>query len=319
MTLIQFEYIVALDKHRHFAKAAEACFVTQPTLSMQIQKMEDLLGIKIFDRNKHPIEPTELGRKVISQAKIVLQESKKIGDIVDEEKNDIAGELKIGIIPTLSPYLLPLFVNEYLQQNPLVKIVVEELVTEDILQKLKNDQLDIGLLVTPVNDSVLIEKPIFREEFFAYVNFRHKLYEKEKVDSADIKKQDLWLLNEGHCFRSQVLNICNQDMMPDDNRHLRFESGSLEALKRLVDRHGGVTLLPELATLDLDQNSKKKLKAFNNPKPLREISMIFHKGFMRRKLAESVYKSILQSIPPLLNIEKEGNVIDWKKLKSGMN
>ena len=245
MTIIQFEYIIAVDNHRHFGKAAEACFVTQPTLSMQIQKLEDQLGVLIFDRGKHPVAPTEIGRRIIAQARMVVSDAKKIGEIIAEEKGEIAGELTVGIIPSLSPYLLPLFVHNFIEKYPKVTLVVKELITEEVIKALHSETLDLGIIVTPYDDTSLIEKLLFYEDFKGYVSAKSPLFQKDKIEAGDISHEELWLLNEGHCFRDQVLNICQSNPLTDT--HFKYESGSLEALKKIVDRHGGLTLLPGYA------------------------------------------------------------------------
>lgn len=310
MTLIQLEYIVAVDKFRHFGKAAESCFVTQPTLSMQIHKLEEQLGISIFDRTKTPVAPTEAGARIIDQAKITLMESKKIGEMVAQEKGIIAGKLQVGIIPTLSPYLVPLFSQVFLEKYPDVELEIEELVTGDLIRRLKEESLDIGLLVTPFEDRDLRVRPIFYEEFIAYVSHRSKLFQKEELQGTDLKTPELLLLNEGHCFREQVLNIC-QHYQNRESR-FRYESGSLEALKRMVDKNGGLTLLPALATLDMDSNAKQHLRHFTDPKPIREVSLVTHGNFLRMKLARALYETIYKVIPDYLNITKNGKLIRWK-------
>ncbi|MBL3654756.1 hydrogen peroxide-inducible genes activator [Fulvivirga sediminis] len=310
MTLIQFEYIIAVDNYRHFGKAAESCFVTQPTLSMQIHKMEEQLGVMIFDRSKQPVVPTDVGKRIIAQARLALSESKKIKELVAEEKGEVAGELSIGIIPTLSPYLLPLFINNFIEKYPNVKIKVEELKTNEVLKKLKNELLDLGLIVTPLNDPGLITKPVFYEEFYAYVSHRSSLYNEEKLNIEELPANEIWLLNEGHCFRDQVLNLCHT--YEDKDTQFKYESGSLEALKKIVDKNGGFTLLPELATLDFDKNSRSKLRSFDDPKPVREVSIIMHRSYLKRKLVEALHTEILNAIPDYINIQKHGEVIKWK-------
>ncbi|ELR69030.1 Hydrogen peroxidase [Fulvivirga imtechensis AK7] len=310
MTLIQFEYIIAVDNYRHFGKAAEACFVTQPTLSMQIQKLEDQLGLVIFDRSKQPISPTDIGKRVIQQARVAVSEAKKIQQLVDEEKGEVAGELKIGIIPTLSPYLLPLFIHNFIERYPKVKIKVEELITEQVVHKLRNELLDIGIIVTPYTDPNLVTKPVFYEEFYAYVSHRSTFFKDEKLSINSIPANEIWLLNEGHCFRDQVLNLCHT--YKERDTQFKYESGSLEALKKIVDKHGGMTLLPELATLDFDKSSKAKLRSFEDPKPVREVSLMMHKSYLKRKLVEALHKEILNAIPDYINIQKHGEVIKWK-------
>lgn len=312
MTIIQLEYIVAVDNHRHFARAAEACFVTQPTLSMQIQKLEDQLGVILFDRSKHPVVPTEIGKRIIEQARKVITESKRVTEIITEEKDEIAGELHVGIIPTLAPYLLPLFVKDFVDKYPNVQLHVEELITDQVLQKLSADVLDIGIIVTPSNDDSIIEKPIFYEEFMGYLGHRHPLYGKEELNINDVQYDDLWILNEGHCFRNQVLNICHPDPTQKLKKKFIYESGSLEALRRIVDQHGGMTLLPELATLDMTQANKKKLRRFIDPRPIREVSIVMKRAFLKRKMIEALYSTINESIPGYINSKKNGKVISWK-------
>ncbi len=309
MTLVQLEYIVAVDDYRHFATAAEKCFVTQPTLSMQIQKLEDQLDVLIFDRSKHPVVPTEAGAKIIAQARVILREARKIKEIIDEEKGRLSGALRLGILPTLSPYLLPLFIRNFLERYPDVEVQVEELITEQIIDKLLKDQLDAGLFVTPSGVAGLDEKPIFNEEFVAYVNPQHPLSQVETIDPFLLKVDDVWVLNEGHCFRNQVLNICQ----PQEESHeaFRFQSGSLEALKKLVDKHGGLTLLPELATLDMNEAEKSRLRWFNDPRPVREVSLVMHRSYIKRKLTEALYNEISAALPSGIRSKKNTQLIRW--------
>ncbi|MDH5476532.1 MAG: hydrogen peroxide-inducible genes activator [Cyclobacteriaceae bacterium] len=312
MTLIQLEYIVAVDNYRHFAKAADSCFVTQPTLSMQIHKLEDQLGVILFDRNKHPVEPTKIGEKILKQARIAILEAKRINELISEEKDEINGELKLGIIPTLSPYLLPLFINDFIEKNPAVNVNIQELTSENLLKQLKNDTIDLGILVTPLVDETILEKPIFYEEFMAYMNHRHTLFNKETLTIEDVQYNDLWILNEGHCFRNQVLNICHPNPIQQKKKNFVFESGSLEGLRKIVDHHGGMTLLPELATLDMSQTQKSKLKRFNDPRPIREVSIVMKESFMKHKMVDALYESISRSIPGYIHSKKNGKVIKWK-------
>ncbi len=310
MTIIQFEYIIAVDNYRHFGKAAESCFVTQPTLSMQIQKLEDQLGVQIFDRNKQPVVPTELGKRIINQAREAVKSAKKVRELVSNEKDELAGELSIGIIPTLSPYLLPLFIHSFIDKYPKINVKVRELVTDQIIENLKKETLDVGLLVTPLEVAGMRAIPLFYENFYGYVNHREALFKKDLLSVEDVSKSELWLLNEGHCFRDQVLNICS--FYSEHNGRFKYESGSLDALKRIVDKHGGLTLLPELATLDFDQTSKLKLKKFTSPQPIREVSLFVHEHFLKRKIIEALRSEILAAIPDYVEVEKNGEVIKWK-------
>ncbi|MEQ8243775.1 MAG: LysR substrate-binding domain-containing protein [Fulvivirga sp.] len=310
MTIIQFEYIIAVDNYRHFGRAADACFVTQPTLSMQIQKLEDQLGVLIFDRSKQPVVPTEMGKTIIAQARKVVNEAKRLNEIVAEEKGEIAGELSIGIIPTLSPYLLPLFIHNFIEHYPNVKVKIYELITEEVVKRLKNEVIDIGIIVTPYDDPGLVAKPLFYEEFYAYVSEKSEVYKKDKVEAGDLKGDSILLLNEGHCFREQVINLCQ--IYKEHDSHFKYESGSLEALKRIVDIHGGLTLLPQLATLDIEEKHRKKIKQFVDPKPVREVSLVMHRSYLKRKLVEALHKEILEAIPDKVDIKKNGEVIKWK-------
>lgn len=309
MTITQLEYILAVDTHKNFAKAAETCFVTQPTLSMQIKKIEEELGVLIFDRSKKPVITTEIGLQVIQQARITVQEAYRIKEIIQNEKEEIKGELKIGIIPTLSPYLLPLFVTEFINEHTEVNLVFEELMSEDIIAKLSTDQLDVGILVTPLNRKSIIEIPLFYEAFFLYMSTSHPLSAKSKVSMKDLDINDMWLLKEGHCFRAQALNICQEEKLKKPR--LNFESGSLETLRRIVETHYGYTLLPELAQRDLNESRQKYIRNFSDPKPVREVSLVTHRSFMKRKLIELLKDQILKSIPQVLLDKERGRLIEW--------
>lgn len=312
MTLVQLEYIIALDTHRHFAVAAEHCFVTQPTLSMQIQKLEDSLGATLFDRDKHPVEPTALGSKIIKQARTILSESQKIKDIIEDEKNEVTGDVRVGVIPSLSPYLVPLFVSGFVQKYPKVKLQIIELITDNVIKALKSNEIDIGLMVTPLNESGLTEHPLFYEEFYIYTSHHHELYKSNEVDPESLATEGLWILNEGHCFRNQTLNICKIKNPDKFANRIVYDSGSLEVLKKLVDRHGGFTLLPELATLDLTRDDKTKIRKFTEPTPVREVSLVVRKGFLKKKLVKAVHIEIMKSLPPVMTSRKSTNVIQLK-------
>jgi LysR family hydrogen peroxide-inducible transcriptional activator len=308
MTLIQYEYIVAVDDYRHFAAAAKKCFVTQPTLSMQIQKLEAQLSVLIFDRSKHPVVPTEIGEGIISQARRVLHEAARIKEIINNEKGKLAGSLRIGILPTLSPYLLPLFVKDFTDKYPDIEVYVEEGITEVIIDKLRKNQLDVGLFVTPSGANDLHEQAIFFEEFVAYLGNEHALTKVDTIDPFLFNVEDVWLLNEGHCFRNQVLNICQH---PQNSSQFKFQSGSLEALKKIVDRHGGLTLLPELATIDMSAADQENLRWFKDPKPVREVSLVTHRSFLKRKMTEALFIEIMEALPDDLKSSKNTQVIRW--------
>ncbi len=297
MNLQQLEYIVAVDKHRHFAKAADSSFVTQPTLSMMIQKLEDELGVKIFDRKKQPVEPTKEGEEIILRAKKVLAEAGHLKEYAAELKGEITGELHLGIIPTLAPYLLPLFLKPFSQKYPHLKIYIKEMVTNDIIAKLKTGDLDMGLLATPVHENALKEHPLFYEEFFAYASKSEKLGKKKYLAPKEININHLWLLEEGHCLRNQVFNLCElkKTESPADNLH--YEAGSIETLINLVDKYEGITIIPHFAKLNLNPGQQENVREFAEPKPVREISLVVAKSYPRKKLLKQLQEEILQALP----------------------
>lgn len=311
MTLVQLEYIVALDNYRHFALAAEKCFVTQPTLSMQIQKLEDTLGVLIFDRSRHPIQPTPIGKKILQQARTILAEAKKVPEIIDEENNEIKGDVKLGVIPTLAPYIVPLFVSTFVEKFPLVNLQITESTTESLVEKIMKDQIDIGIMVTPLKENNIREVPLFYEEFSAYVSHRHALFQEKQVKSEQLGTQGLWILQEGHCFRQQTLNICNAKKAERYNNRVFYESGSLEALKKMVDKRGGYTLLPELFTLELSKDDKSKLRKFESPVPSREVSLAMKNSYAKKGIVKSLQNEIISSLPPIMVSRKNSNVVKF--------
>jgi len=311
ITLTQLEYIIAIDTYRHFVTASEKCFVTQPTLSMQIKKLEDDLGVMIFDRTKQPIVPTEIGAKIIEQARITLGEGKKIPELIKENSNMISGELTIGIIPSLAPYLLPRFIGSFTQKYPLVKVKIIELMTEEIILQLKKDILDVGILVTPLNESGVIEKPLFYEKMVLYIHKDHPLAKKKSLSAKDIATPDLWLLSKGHCFRSQVMNLCSYQRSSQNELPFEYESGSLETLKKFVEKEGGFTLLPELAIDDSMKESAARIKQFETV-PLREVSFAYTRNYSKKRLLVLLEEEIKKSIPKALLTKDRGNIVDWR-------
>ena len=309
MTLTQLSYIVAVAQHKNFGLAAESTFVTQPTLSMQIQKLEESLGVVIFDRSQHPIRATAVGELIIAQARIVLSESLKIRDLTSTELNEVRGPITIGVIPTLSPYVLPLFIQNFISSYPLAQITVEELQTQTIIERLKNDSLDVGLLVTPLHNPSIIEHSLFYEPFFLYVSPKHPLSQEKKIREKDLSSNDVWLLTEGHCFRDQVINLCSDRKrgVGDGKSQLRFESGNLETLKKMVDQTTGYTLLPYLAARDIhDSVRKKQLREFQSPVPTREVSLVHNKLYKKRATVDALVSTIRAAIPEDLLKLKQG-------------
>jgi len=309
MTLIQLEYLVALDRHRHFGKAAQSCFISQPSLSMQIRKLEEELKVDLFIRLQNPVQPTEIGIRIIEQAKKVLAEEGRIKEIVADERKDNVGHLKLGVIPTLAPYLLPLFLDSFIKENPRVKISISELTTEKILRSLRTGVIDAGILATPVNGENLKEDILFYEEFVAYVSRKEQLYKKKYLLPGDIDVNKLWLLEEGHCLRSQAINLCNLQKNAAMEKHFEYESGSIETLKRFVEKNQGITLLPELATIDLSQSKKQMLRYFKSPAPAREISIVSEKSFIKTRLIEILKHSIITHLPREVGTKRSRKII----------
>jgi len=290
MTFTQLKYLVAVAKHRNFTKAAKEVHATQPTLSMQIKALEDELGIKIFDRSKNPLRITSIGEKIIEQAKKIISENKKIEEIVKSEKGYVGGKFKLGIIPTVSPTLLPIFLKDFLKKYPDVYLEIYELTTEEIVRKLKNEELDAGLLATPLEDPQIEELPLYNEPFVAFIPKGHRLYGKEKLRDEDLAVDDILLLEEGHCFRDNILNICRSDnIFPDD---FYLETGSFDTLIKLSKEGLGMTLLPYLHTLDMCEEDRQYLKNFEKPEPAREISLIHYKAYYKKGIVNALYKLI---------------------------
>ena len=312
ITLTQLEYIVAVDTFRYFGKAAENCFITQPTLSMQIKKLEEDLEVIIFDRSKQPLIPTEVGRRIVDQARIVLQESQKINSIIKDHKNLICGEMKIGIIPTLAPYLLPLFIGNYKRKYPNINIKVEELTTGNIIDRLNHDLLDVGILATPLKESRINEKPIFYEGMLLYVHENHPLATKKTVHLKDVAIPELWLLSDGHCFRDQVINLCSFKGTVNSTLPFQFEAGTLETVMNIIDKEGGLTIIPELATLGMSESRFEHVRTFNDINPLREVSLVYSKHFSKYKLIELLWKEIVASMPEKLLQKNRGTIVEWR-------
>lgn len=310
MTITQLEYIVAVDTYRSFVMAAEKCFVTQPTLSMQVQKLEDTLGVKIFDRSKQPVVPTEIGIEVIGQARVLLAESEKIREIIGDRQTELSGELKIGIIPTVSPYILPGIISGFIEKYPQVKLIVWERTMEDIIQELKLGTLDCGILSTPLHEPSLTEIPVFYENFVAYVSKHSKLSKKKSITPDDIDIEEMYVLNEGDSMHEQVLNICQRRRATKSFLHFEYNTGSIETLKRMVDQNNGATILPELALAELSVKQLDKVRYFKTPEPAREVSIVIQKNFLKRRMIEALKNEILEFVPKRMKSKKKKEVME---------
>ncbi|MEO1021907.1 MAG: LysR substrate-binding domain-containing protein [Bacteroidota bacterium] len=311
MTLTQLSYIVAVDKYRHFATAAQKIYITQPTLSMQIQKLEDELGVLIFDRSKTPVVPTAMGERIIEQAKVILSGSKHIEDMAAvKEDGTLSGSFRIGIIPTIAPYLVPLFLKNFVNRHPGVRLVFEEALTADVLEGLQEDHFDAGIIATPSTQH-LFEEDLFLEPFLGYVNTTHPFVEKEKLCVDDLYSEELWLLNEGHCFRDQTVKLCKQTNEKAKKAPITFDSGNLETLKRLVENDFGVTLMPFLAMHDYDTRcANGVVKEFLEPIPTRKVRLVYSREFLKQNIIQAFAQVIRDSVPEELLHQREELVME---------
>lgn len=291
MNLQQLEYIVALDIHRNHVKAAEHCHVTQPTLSTMVKKLEDELGVRIFEKSQ-PLRPTPSGEMILNRARLILQEIKNLREFISAEKESIEGEFRMGVIPTLAPYLLPRFLNSFLEQHTGTSFTVMELQTAEIVRQLKANRLDVAILVTPLEDREIREIPVFYEPILLYTSESQKYYSQEKVTLKSLSTDNLLLLEEGHCFRGQVMNLCAAKGKRV-HQQLNYQSGSFETLKAMVDNNYGYTLIPEMAV----NPRNRQVKRFTSPEPVREVSLVVHQGFVKETLLVKLREAILRSIP----------------------
>jgi LysR family hydrogen peroxide-inducible transcriptional activator len=311
MTLTQLKYIIAVDNHRHFATAAEKCYVTQPTLSMQIHKLEEELGIQIFDRSKQPVVPTREGVRIIDQARTVIQESNRIQEIAADNTEDLSGVYRIGVIPTIAPYLLPMFLHAFSEAYPNVELIFEELLTQEILNRLHHDQIDVGIIATPVKQASIHEVDLYYEPFVGYISADHDLNNKESIDIDDLDVNDLWLLNEGHCWRDQMIQLCQKNQKRQHLSQVQFESGNLETLRKLVEQNYGMTLLPYLAIQDLpDELVKRHVRSFDKPVPKRKVRLAYGRLHLQKNIIEAFQEIILQQLPPHLQQDEDGLVVE---------
>lgn len=293
MTLQQLEYIVAVDKYRHFVRAAESCAVTQSTLSALVQKLESELNVTIFDRNAHPIRPTEAGEKIIAQAKVVLFNASQLKEITLSEKEQSEGEIRLGVIPTVAPYILP-GMFDYLNRNhPHVKPRVFEMRTSFIVDKLRNAELDMAILSTPLGEPELLEIPLYYEKFSVYISPDEPLYARSQIKSEDMPSKHLWVLQEGHCLLNQVFNFCHKR----SDHSAIYEAGSIDTLIRIVDKNGGYTVIPELHKALLCEAQRANIREFASPEPVREISLVIRRDYVRQRLLNIVAEAVKSVIP----------------------
>lgn len=295
MTIVQLEYIVALHTFRHFSKAAARCHITQPSLSMQIQKLEQELGVQIFSRTT-PVETTAIGERIVEQAKKVLAGVEQLRFLVDQDKGVVSGGIKLGVIPTVAPYVLPLFVGAFSEKVPGVKLEIFEMTTEHIVRRIRKGTLDAGIMATPLHLSDLREDFLYSEQFLAFVSPGEKLFRRKTLDADELDLDSMWLMEEGHCLRNQVVSLC-AIREASEARSVVYAAGSIETLKQFVIKNGGYTLLPELATMELDKSQKEMLRPFRKPAPAREISLVYPRTFAKKQLLEVLRETLLAHLP----------------------
>jgi LysR family hydrogen peroxide-inducible transcriptional activator len=291
MTITQLKYVLSVAEYQNFTVAAKHSFVTQPTLSMQIQKLEDELGVRIFNRSKKPIELTEIGKKIVEQGKVIVDESNRILDIVHQQKGYIGGQFKLGIIPTVMPTLLPMFLQNFTKKYPKIKLIIEELTTEEIIRKLTDGHIDAAIAATPIENEAIKERPLYYEPFVGLIPQNHRLFNNKHISEEELEIEDILLLEDGHCFKDSILNLCRNHKV-DNKKGFQLESGSFDTLIKLSKEGLGMTLLPYLHTLDLSDIDKKHLREFKSPPPAREVSLIYHKSQLKMQLIEALQKTI---------------------------
>jgi LysR family hydrogen peroxide-inducible transcriptional activator len=309
MTLSQLEYIVALDNFRHFVTAAESCGVSQPNLTTQVKKLEEEIGVRIFDRDIKPLRPTIAGNSVLIKARKILKEISELKEFVLTERESLQGQFTLGVIPTISPYLLPLFLPAFVKQNPQTKLMIREMQTAEIIQELQRGTLDLGLLATPLEEKTIREVPLFYEPFLLYLPKDHPFIKRKHLIPAMLDPNQILVLDEGHCFRDQILSICNR-RVSNNNFGFEFQSGSIESLMRLVDKGVGYTLVPEMAVMGIEES--KFIRRFDAPEPVREISLVVAKNFTKNVLIHAIRKSILTSIPERFQKVDQYKMVNWK-------
>jgi len=307
MTIQQLEYVIALDTYRHFVTAAEKCFVTQPTITIQVKKLEDEIGFLIFDKSKSPFKPSDFGEVFIAKAKVILHEIKELKNMVNVELDNLEGEYRMAVIPTISSYLIPLISGAFSEKYPNTILKIQEMESDQIILALQKKEIDLGILVTPLNEPFIREIKLYNEPFIFYGQEDSFIKEKKTLSVTEIENLDnIWLLENGHCFRNQVLNICGNS---DNNKNIQFQSGSIEALKRMVDNYGGFTLVPEMA---INDNDKGRILHFNEPKPIREVSLVTHHTFSKDVLIDALRLEILDKTPKEFEKNKRFIKINWR-------
>lgn len=310
MTLTQLKYILAVERCENFAQAARECFVTQPTLSMQIHKLEDYLQITIFDRSTSPVSPTTQGKKVLAMAREIIHRSDALEEMARNVRQEVGGEFSLGVIPTLAPYLLPIFVENFRQKWPKVHLRLYEFQTDEIVHMLREDKLDAAILATPLDFKDIAEERLFHEGFQLLFSPGHPLLKEKEIREQDLKIEEAWLLKEGHCMRAQVLQLC-RPLRPTSDKGVFFEGGSIETLVNLLESMHGFTVVPELAIPHLSKDIQKRLRPLKGRRPVREISLITGPFALKASITKALKEVVLASLPKeLLVTSKKDQVLD---------
>ena len=310
MTIIQLEYAVALATYKSFVSAAEKSFVTQPTLSLQIQKLEEELGVKIFDRSKHPIEVTAMGKIIIEQVRKAIEEFERIHELIQQHQNTLSGVFRLAVIPTVAPNILPALLENYAKSFPDIRMEVSEMETNRIIKALRNNEIDAGLLSTPLEEKDIKEFPLFYEPLVAYLRSDDVLLKKRMLVPEDLDLERIWLLNEGHCMRNQILDLCSDQVQRlQTKKAYRYESSNVETLRRMVDKNGGLTILPELSTSDFDEDRIANVRYFEDPEPVREIALVTNDHFVHFNILQSLMDEILKLVPEKMRVQKKNRKV----------
>lgn len=311
MTLTQLEYVITLDSCGSFGEAAVKCAVTQPTMSMQVKKLEEELGVVLFDRSRQPVLVTDAGIAIVEQARVILREAGRLKAIVQEQQDQLGGNLHVGIIPTIAPYLMPYFLKEFTKTYPDVQLHIEELRTEEIITALQKDELDVAVLATPLHEPSIREEFLYDEEIMLYLHSKHPLNQKSRINAKQLDPSEMWMLTKGNCFRDHVINLCSL-VRNQPISNFRYESGSLETLKRMVDMEGGYTLLPELAIQDLPSRELKRIRRFKNPVPVREVSLVYARSVIKEPMIKALKEVISTHLPEEVTGLRKGHKVEWR-------
>lgn len=298
MTLQQLEYAFHLLKTGSFSKAARRVGLSQSAISQQITKLENELGFPVFDRQTKPIKATPAGVRFLERAQMLMLEAQQLREFALQLEEDAEGALTVGIIPTLAPYLVPLFIQDLQQKHPRIKLKVQEMMTKDIVRGLLDGELNGGIISTPIASQLEFQYlPLFFERFYLYVSYKHPLFNDQEIELEHLKTEDIWLLNEGNCFSDQVNNMCQLSRLPRQKPQLEYGSNSIDSLCRIVEHKGGITFMPELATLNVATSKEDMIKRIAGPVRAREISMIFLNSEGKKSLLQKLGDVIKGNLP----------------------